>query len=129
LENAIRGLGGCREAIEKQAQGLRWRKRDKQAAVKTFLTTLRDLESMLPGLVYNFYPDYSGMGVNTLAPIFKLIGRVRDDFRLGHTIDNEAIYEELGERVHQALHDSSHKEWIRMGGKVETLIAELHLAF
>lgn len=69
------------------------------------------------------------MGVQTLAPIFEVIRRARDSLSRGHTEDYETIYEELGELVHQALRDSSHEEWILMGGKVETLIAELHLAF
>lgn len=129
LQNAIDGLGGYRDAIEKKVQGLRWRKRNKQAAVKTFLDTLKELESLLQGLVNNFYPGGSGMGVQTLVPVFELIGSVRDGSRAGHTIDYEGTYEKLGELVRDALRDSSHEDWIRMGGKVERLIAEMHLAF
>lgn len=125
LENAIGGLRGSRGDFERKAQGLRWRKRDKKAAIKTFLITLDDLESLLEGLVYDFLPGGSGLGVQTLIPIEELIKKIRDK----QITDHEAAYEELGKLIHEALCDSSHEEWIHLGGKVETLIAELQLAF
>ncbi len=71
------------------------------------------------------------MGVQTLAPLFKLVSKVHDDIRLRRSYDAELelIYEELGELALQALKDDSHENWFRMGGKVETLVAELQLAF
>ena len=47
LERSIRGLKGCHTAIENQAKGLRWRKRDKEAAVTEFSATLYELERTL----------------------------------------------------------------------------------
>ncbi len=86
---------------------------------------------MLQGLTSNFYPGGSGMGVQTLVPIFELISRVRDDFRLSRSQDTEfeLIHEELGELASQALRDNSHEDWVRKGGEVEALVAELQLAF
>ena len=125
LVNAIGGLRGSRGDFERKAQGLRWRKKNKKAAIKTFLNTLDDLESLLERLVYKLLPGGSGMGVKTLEPIEKLIKKIRDK----QIADHEAAYEELEKLVHEALSDSSHEEWIHLGGKVETLIAELQLAF
>ncbi len=131
LVNAIQGLRGCHEAILNETRGLWWRKSDKEAAVNSFLSTLNELEVLLDGLTYNFYPGSSGMGVQTLWPIFTLISRVREDIKLGHSqnYDVRLIQEELGELARQALRDKSHEDWISMGGKVEALVNELHLAF
>ena len=131
LENSIRGLYACRQTIEKEAKGVRWRKRDKQAAVEAFSSTLNELESVLQGLSSNFYPGGSGMGVQTLAPIFEVISRVRDDSRFGRSQDSdvELVHEELGELARQAVRDNSHEDWFRTAGKVEALVAELQLAF
>lgn len=131
LENSIRGLDACHQAIEKEAKGVWWRKRDKQAAVKAFSDTINELESMLQGLNSNFYPGGSGMGVQTLVPIFGVISKVREDSKFGRSQDAnvESVHEELGELARQALRDNSHEEWFRMAGKVEALVAELQLAF
>lgn len=131
LENSIRGLYACRQTVEKEAKGVWWRKRDKQAAVKAFSSTLNELESMLQGLSANFYPGGSGMGVQTLVPIFEVISRVRDDSKFGRPQDSnvELVHEELGELAHHAMRDNSHEDWFRMAGKVEALVAELQLAF
>lgn len=131
LEISTRGLGACHEAIEREAEGAWWRKRNKAAAVQAFSNTLNELESLLQGLTSNFYPGGSGMGVQTLVPIFELISRARDDIRVGRSQDTdlELIHEKLGELALQALRDSSHEDWFRMAGKVEALVAELQLAF
>lgn len=131
LESSIRGLGTCSEVIENEAKGAWWRKRDKKDAVEAFSRTLNELESVLQGLTCDFYPGGSGMGVQTLLPIYELITKVRDDFKVSRLqeINLEIIEEELGELALAALRDSSHEDWFRMGGKVEALIAELQLAF
>jgi hypothetical protein len=131
LENSIRGLYACRRTIAREAKGAWWRKRDKQAAVATFSDTLSELESLLQGLSSNFYPGGSGMGVQTLMPIFEVISKVRDDSKFGRSKDSEVelAHEELGELACQAVRDKSHEDWFRMAGKVEALVAELQLAF
>ncbi|MDX8129079.1 hypothetical protein U737_21215 [Methylomonas sp. LW13] len=131
LENSIRGLYACHQAIEKEAKGIWWRKRDKQLAVKAFTNTLSELEAMLQGLSSNFYPGGSGMGVQTLVPIFELISKVREDRKFGRFQDTqvELVHEELGELAYQGVCDESHEEWFRMAGRVEALVAQLQLAF
>jgi hypothetical protein len=131
LESSILGLGACRDAIKTEARGAWWRKRNKEAAVEAFSNTLNELESVLQGLTSNFYPGGSGMGIQTLVPIFELISRIHNDFRLSRSQDTELelIDEELGELASHALRDSSHEDWFRMAGKVEALVAELQLAF
>jgi hypothetical protein len=131
LESAIRGLGACHDSIKTEAKGAWWRKRNKEAAVETFSNTLHELESVLQSLTSDFYPGGSGMGVQTLVPIYKLISRIRDDFRLSrsHDTELEMIYEELSELASAALRDNSHEDWFRTTGKVEALVAELQMAF
>lgn len=131
LVKSIDGLGKCREEIERKAKGAWWRKRNKEAAVQDFSNTLSELEFVLQDLTSNFYPTGSGMGVQTLVPIYELISRVRDDYRLGRfqQTELELLHEELGELALQALRDDSHEDWFRMAGKVEALVAELQLAF
>lgn len=131
LNNSISGLGACRETIGKEAKAAWWRKRDKKDAVKAFSTTLNELESTLQGLTSNFYPGGSGMGVQTLVPIFELISRIRHDGKTRNfrAPEIQAINEELGELARLALRDSSHEDWFRTAGKVEALVAELQLAF
>jgi hypothetical protein len=131
LESSIRGLGACRNSIKTEAKGAWWRKRNKEAAVETFSSTLNELVSLLQDLTSDFYPGRSGMGIQTLVPIFELISRIRDDIRLSRFQDTELelIDEELSERASAALRDSSHEDWFRTTGKVEALVAELQLAF
>jgi hypothetical protein len=156
LQIAISGLGACREAIEKEAKGILWRNHDKDAAVKTFSTTLGELEDVLRGLESNFYPGGSGMGIHTLRPIDALLSRVRNDPKFprgavtgaahpepaavklprrkirsspGQSDASEALEEELGELVRHALRDPSHTEWFSKTAKVEALAVELELAF
>ena len=126
LEISIRGLGACYQTIENEAKGAWWRKRDKEAAVKTFLNTLSELVNLLQRLTSDFFPGGSGMGVETLVPIYKLISGVRNDMT-----DSEIQLrnEELGELACQALRDDSHEEWFQMAAEVEALVAELELAF
>ena len=131
LERSIEGLGACREPVARQAKGLCWRKRDKEAAVAAFATTLDELESTLRRLTSNFYPGGSGMGVQTLVPIFDLLGEVRSrsKSRQADAAELESFDEKLAELARQALRDASHEEWIRTTAQVERLIAELQLAF
>ena len=131
LESSIQGLRACRQTIEREANSAWWRKNDKQAAVETFSRTLFDLESTLQQLSNKYYPTTSGMGIQTLVPIFDLLTRVRKDQQFGHFNRGsvESVHEELGELVAQALRDKDHEEWFRMAGKVEASVAELRLAF
>lgn len=131
LERSISGLNGCHAAIENQAKGLRWRKRDKDAAVTQFSATLYELEWTLGQLTSDFYPGMSGMGVQTLQPIYRLLDEVRKR-RTPQKADltgNESLDEELADLVRQALHDPSHDEWVRSTGKIGKLVSELQLAF
>jgi hypothetical protein len=131
LENSISGLYACRQAIEREATGIRWRKRDRQAAVEAFSNTIEELARMLQNLSSNFYPGGSGMGVQTLVPIFIVLSKVHDDIKFSRTQDPnvEWIHEKLGELACQAVRDNSHEEWFRMAGKIEALVVELQLAF
>jgi hypothetical protein len=129
LQRALHGLHGCRPAIQAQAQALAWRWQDKVAAAETFSKTLQELEATLNGLSHNFYPGGSGMGVRTLGPIFHFIERVRNNHQRKARLDQDAAAEELGNLLREALRDKSNQEWIQTGGKVEQLIAELHLTF
>ena len=101
LERSIGGLRGCRTAIENQAKGLRWRRRDKEAAVREFSATLSELEQTLGRLSSDFYPGASGMGVQTLRPIYELLGEVLKDKGPGSGAgaDLEALDEQLADLV------------------------------
>ena len=131
LEKSISGLTACRQAIVNETKGLRWRKRNKKAAVNAFNSTLSELESTLTGLASNFYPGGSGMGVQTLVPIYELLSTVREHRKSQKpdASEIESLEEQLGDLAREALRDESHEEWFRMTGKVETLLAELQLAF
>ncbi len=129
LKGAIDGLGRCREPIQKKAQRLPWRKRDKQTAVDTFIRTLDELESLLVSLVSNFYPGGSGMGAATLGPIYDLLKKVRDTPMGGHKPTYEVLNKKLRKKIATALQDESHEKWIEYSGKVEALIVDLQLAF
>lgn len=131
LEKSIGGLKGCRAAIENQAKGLRWRKRDKEAAVREFVVTLYELEGTLGQLTSNFYPGMSGMGVQTLQPIYELLDEVhkRKKPQKVDPADFQSLDEELADLVRQALRDPSHDEWVRSTGKIGKLVSELQLAF
>ncbi len=130
LQSAIDGLAACRESIAKEAKGIRWRKQDKGAAVATFLNTFSELENLLRGLTYNFYPGGSGLGIEPLLPIYKLLNRLRHDFNLGRPLaEPELVYKDLEELMLKALSHNTHEEWFRTTGRVEATIAELQLAF
>src|SRR5262249_12349075 len=112
-------------------------------AAQTFTDTLTELEQVSDRLSSNFYPGGSGMGVETLKPIYESITRVRDAHkRLRDTdkqkdtdhnqkirIDYDSDYADLGDLIVRALRHQSHEEWVHSTGHVERLIAELHLAF
>ena len=90
---------------------------------------MNKLESVLQSLTSNFYPCGSGMGVQTLVPLFELISKVREKAMKDRPQNPELIHEELGELALNALRDSSHEEWFRTAGEVEALITQLQLAF
>jgi hypothetical protein len=157
LDNSIRGLGACREPIEKKGKATWWRRGDKTAAVTHFSSTLRNLEKALRSLT----PGYcSGVNIRTLTPIYDLISEVSDGAKFGHSQgskvellrnkrpgmkshtkkstkratrnaleDLQATNERLEELVLKAYHDESHMKWYKTTGEVEALIAELQLAF
>lgn len=136
LVDSIRGLDKCREEIRNEAKGILWRKRNKEAAVKNFDATLQTLLTTLRSLTDNFYPGGSGMGIQTLMPIYNLIDNIRKNRKHWAAYDKkrkdeeiEAAFEEIGELAIQAISDSSHEDWIRTTGQIEALIAELQLAF
>jgi hypothetical protein len=87
LEKAVRGLQACAEPIKKHTEGIKWRKRDKQAAVAMFLSTCGELEQVLTELAHHFYPGSSGMGVGTLLPIEHQLREIRDFQREKEKID------------------------------------------
>lgn len=129
LQMAIAGLGGCRGDIERAAQGLKWRKRNKQKAVEAFLSTLNDLNAQAQNLVYDFFPEYSGQGLKTLKPIFDLIRRIDRTLDQHLASDVEADEEHLAELVRDALRDPAQVEWIEKAANIERLVVELQLAF
>jgi hypothetical protein len=130
LQSAIEGLAACRQANVKEAKGIRWRKQDKEAAVATFLNTFSELENLLRGLTYNFYPGGSGLGIEPLLPIYKLLNRLRHDFNLDQPpAEPELVHKDLEELMLQALSHNTHEEWFRTTGRAEATIAELQLAF
>lgn len=129
LKAAIAGLKGCREEIERKAQGLKWRKRNKQKAVEAFLSTLDDLNAQAENLVYDFFPEYSGQGLETLKPISDLVSRINSDLDKHRALDVEADEEHLAELIRDALRDPAHVEWIEKAANIERLVAELQLAF
>lgn len=71
------------------------------------------------------------MGLQTLWPIYKLIGWVRDELKTTQIRKTRLQLkdEELRRLIVQALRDKSHDEWFLLNGKVEALIAELQLSF
>jgi hypothetical protein len=130
LKKAVIGMNACRLSIEKESEAGWWRRHDKKAAVTEFSKTLNELESELQSLRLNFLPGSdSGMGVQTLVPIFDLIST--PDKKMRHFKDSEieGVNEELGKRALQALRDPSHEKWFLLTGKVEGLVVALQLAF
>jgi hypothetical protein len=121
----------CGANLKEKAEDAWWRKHDKEEAVRTFETTLEELETTLSHLTSDFYPGGSGEGIVTLVPIYNLITEVRDEQMRRRCKRSEirAKNAELGELVRDALRDSSHEAWWRTTGKVEALIAEVQLAF
>lgn len=129
LQAAIGGLKGCLTTIERQSSGLAWRGADKRAATALFVESLAKLDSMLEGLVSNFYPGGSGMGVETLRAPHEILAKLRGQYRHGKTPDAVAAQKDLDKLVRLARNDASDKKWVRLSGEVEKLIAELSLAF
>lgn len=123
LQASAKGLVECYEKIGKDVDSTWWRSNDdKKITVRTFSATLRELGSILESLNNNFYPGGSGMGVQTLMPIYNLVDDIHQNNKLH---DNE----ELAELALEALSDSSQRDWIQHTGRIETLIAKLQLSF
>lgn len=129
FKRAIAGLEGCRGDIEHAAQGLKWRKRNKQKAVEAFLSTLKDMDAQANNLVCDFFPEYSGQGLETLKPIFDLIRRIDRALDQHLASDVEADEEHLAELVRDALRDPAHVKWSEKAANIERLVVELQLAF
>jgi hypothetical protein len=123
LSDALRGLDTCSQEIRQEAEAAWWRKQDKEAAVQAFTETSRKLWSTLRNLSYDFYPGGSGMGIQTLLPIYQFLDAIYNDQ------DVEADKGKLRELALIALSDPSHLEWMNTTGQIESLIAELQLAF
>jgi hypothetical protein len=129
FQKAIEGLRGCRQEIERATQGLKWRKADKQQAVQAFLCALHDLDHEAQALVNNFFPEFSGQGLGTLAPIHDLLKRISNDLRRDHASDVHADEEIMADLIRDALRDPAQSEWIAKAAKVERLIVEIQLTF
>jgi hypothetical protein len=132
LQAAMDGLRACEARLTSQGDSAWWRKSDKAAAVKQFVTTLSVLQQELKALSSDFYPGGgSGMGVATLKPIYGLIEKAKDRISAEESSDFslDDLTEKLSDLLSTAVTDSSNEEWIRSGGKVEALVAELELAF
>jgi hypothetical protein len=129
LQRALAGLRACCPDIERAAQGLAFRRRDKQAAAQAFMSTLRDLEQESRSLEYTFYPEYSGQGLQTLVPLFELVDRIAKDLRRARITDLDVDDEKLEELVKAALRDPAHADWIAKTAQIERRIVELQLAF
>ena len=131
LISSIEGLSMCSKTIQKESHATWWRKNDKDDAVKSFVEVLNKLKSLIEDLSSNFYPWGSGMGVQTLVPIYEVISKIRNESKSKKLDESDFNYffEEIGDLSIQALRDSSHEEWFRISSKVESLITELQLAF
>jgi hypothetical protein len=127
LQDAVDGLKGCGPSITTEAEKLSWRRKQKTAAATTFAGSLSELEKVLGDLKVFSMPG-SGMGVTTLQPIYNLLTQLRDHHKRKTTLDHYAN-EKLGSLIINALQDPSDDEWVRNGGKVERLVAELETAF
>ena len=103
LFSAVEGLKACKSEIENKSKAWWWRNKNKEEAVKSFIRLLDELELLIDRLTSDFFPGGSGAGIVTLFPIYEL--------------------------TQIAIRDSSHEEWLRVNGKVESLTTELQLAF
>lgn len=131
LVNSICGLNACLESIKKESMKEWWRRQNEETAVQEFSNRLKELDDVLWRLTFNFFPGGVGMGLQTLWPIYKLIGWVRDELKTTQIRKTRLQLkdEELRRLIVQALRDKSHDEWFLLNGKVEALIAELQLSF
>lgn len=131
LRESLKGLNESRDSIQNQASGIRWRKRDKQEAVRQFLVTLDELEMLLQNLTNNFYPNGSGMGIQTLFPIYEELNQINEAHKDGSSaeLDFSALQERLGELLTTAVQDESQTTWFNTTGKLEALIMQLQIAF
>jgi hypothetical protein len=130
LKSAIDQLQVCRNEIDKKSDAAWWRRRDNRAAAQSFSATLGELQSVLSTLTSNFYPGGSGMGIQTLFPIYQHISQLRDAHKSGR---RDTAYDRdteiLADLARQALRDQSHEQWFTTTAKVDALVAELELAF
>lgn len=129
LTDAIEGLQACRAPIERSAERIRWRKRDRQQGVQTFLSALDVVTAEMYGLVHMFYPEFSGQGLGTLVPVYRKVVEIRDEHRAGGVSDIAATEEELAGLVRDALRDPAQDEWVAVTGRLERQITEVELAF
>ena len=129
FRKAIEGLRECREDIERATQGLKWRKQTKEKAVQDFVNTLSDLDDQVQELEHDFFPEYSGQGLDTLVPVYELVDRISGDLRRNRESDVDADEEELAERIQGALRDPAQGEWIVRTAHIEGMIVKLQLAF
>jgi len=123
LVDALGGLRGCFQELERRADTIAWRRRDRRQAFLEFTQTLQQFELLLEGLTSNFLPGASGMGVDTLIPIHDAL---RD---LTKRAPSESDEERLGELAAEALAAESNTAWFTLGGQVETLVLRLQFAF
>ncbi len=129
LKKAMAGLEACRGEIERAAQGLKWRKGDKEQAVQDFLNTLADLGAQAQSLEYTFFPEYSGCGLETLAPVYQLLTRIEENLHEGREFDAGAEKKEFSLLIQAALRDPAQREWIDKVAEIEKPIVKLQSAF
>ncbi len=131
LFSAMEGLKACNPEIEKKSKGWWWRAKNKEEAVKSFMHLLNELELLIAHLTSDFFPGGSGMGINTLMPVYNAIDEIRqkNKSQKPDVPEIENYQEKIYELLQIAIRDSSHEEWFRVNGKVEALTTELQLAF
>jgi hypothetical protein len=131
LVSAIEGLTACKSEIEKKSKAWWWRAKNKEEAVKSFMHLLDELELLIAHLTSDFFPGGSGMGINTLIPVYNAIDEIRkkNKSQKPDALEIENYQEQIYQFLRDAIRDSSHEEWFRVNGKVEALTTELQLAF
>lgn len=129
FQQAIEGLAACRKDLERQSNGLRWRRQDRKEALRDFVAALESLVAQAQGLEHSFFPQFSGQGLETLIPIRDLINHVRDDLRRHPGMDVRDREAVLAQLLLAALRDPAHVRWETEAARLERLVVELQLAF
>jgi hypothetical protein len=133
LKPAVAGLKGCADRVNAEAHRLNWRLRtnkDKAKSAKEFINLLENLNGYVEGLQTNFLPQSpSGQGVMTLQPIHNVLQKVREARKCREAIDYDERDEELTDALSKAYADESNTNWMNYTAKVETLLAQMSLAF